>query len=183
MNLIQEDYFCYIENAITQEEIKIIKEYWHNLPIGVNNKENVWDLGENITSIKREDKNVEVAGIPLNRVNFLTERLKDIFNLVMSEDFILEGPHYYIKYPTEGFHSTHRDDAPFGNFKRKKVVTLQISDSKDYVGGDLVIKGVKAPRAKGTAIIYDSNKFHEVTTVLEGTRFSITECAGMLINI
>jgi PKHD-type hydroxylase len=68
----------------------------------------------------------------------------------------------------------------FGNGEisaRKLSMTIQLSDPDDYEGGDLEFminqKIVKAPRAKGTIVIFPSFIIHRVTPITKGTRQSI----------
>tara|TARA_R100000458_G_C8189797_1_gene183871 strand:- start:18 stop:590 length:573 start_codon:yes stop_codon:yes gene_type:complete len=63
---------------------------------------------------------------------------------------------------------------------RKLSVTVQLSDTKDYRGGDLVLENCKdgkfiCPKAKGTVIVFDSRWWHKVTPVIFGTRYSIVK--------
>jgi predicted 2-oxoglutarate/Fe(II)-dependent dioxygenase YbiX len=48
----------------------------------------------------------------------------------------------------------------------------------DFEGGDLIINQNITPKEKGIAILYNGGLFHEVTPVLFGERFVVTECAG-----
>lgn len=60
---------------------------------------------------------------------------------------------------------------------RKLSMSVQLSDSEDYEGGDLEImvntNHVKVPRSKGTVIIFPSFVMHRVTPVTKGTRKSL----------
>ncbi|MDB2656544.1 2OG-Fe(II) oxygenase [Crocinitomicaceae bacterium] len=60
---------------------------------------------------------------------------------------------------------------------RKLSVTVQLSDPDEYEGGDLEFminhKTVKAPRKKGTIVVFPSFIMHRVTPITKGTRQSI----------
>ena len=60
---------------------------------------------------------------------------------------------------------------------RKLSFTIQLSDDKDYVGGDVEFIGskvdTKAFRQKGVCIIYPSFLPHRVSKVTKGTRHAI----------
>ena len=63
---------------------------------------------------------------------------------------------------------------------RKLSVTVQLSDGKDYQGGDLVLENCNegkliCPKTKGTVIVFDSRWWHKVNPVLFGTRYSIVK--------
>jgi hypothetical protein len=82
-------------------------------------------------------------------------------------------------------HSLHVDLAPTVS-TRKLVASIQLSDSDDYAGGDLVLHTpgldrdvVVAPRAKGSVIVYPTWTPHEVQEITEGERWSIVvQCYG-----
>ena len=82
----------------------------------------------------------------------------------------------------QGFYSKHDDcglDSRIENYVdiRKLSFSIQLSDPKDYEGGELIIyngnKKASMPKEKGTIIFFSSNLLHEVTPVKKGTRNSI----------
>ena len=82
----------------------------------------------------------------------------------------------------QGFYSKHDDcgiDTRIENYIdiRKLSFTIQLSDPKDYEGGELIIydenKKASMPKEKGTIIFFSSNLQHEVTPVTKGTRNSL----------
>jgi PKHD-type hydroxylase len=87
----------------------------------------------------------------------------------------------------EGFQFTEYV-APDGDYKshtdrgislpvRKLSVTIQLSDDKDYEGGNLLLHyekdPIKAPTEQGKVIVFPSYMLHEVTPVTKGTRYSL----------
>jgi len=62
-------------------------------------------------------------------------------------------------------------------FPRKLSVSIQLSNEKDYKGGDLLLheaaKPTKTFRNRGTAIFFPSYVLHEVTPVTKGIRYSL----------
>lgn len=172
--------FSYVENVISNEEIDILMNYWGNIDIGTvligTNQWDVWSPKK--TVIDKDFRLVEIVGIPKNKISFLSEKIKTIFSIVVDYDFGIEGPHYFTKYTTGGFHTLHVDGGTYNNVTRDKVITIQLTDGQEYEGGDLIINGEVAPRKKGTFILYSGMDPHEVTEVTKGERFSITECAG-----
>jgi len=62
-------------------------------------------------------------------------------------------------------------------FPRKLSVSIQLSDEKDYKGGDLLIhEGIKPTKTwknRGTAIFFPSYVLHEVKPVTKGVRYSL----------
>jgi len=171
--------FSYVENVISDEEINILMNHWMGIEIGDVIDKGFWDVwSPKKTHINQPNRHVEIVGIPVDSIKFLSDKIKSIFSLILKYDFGIEGPHYFTKYPTGGFHSKHTDLGVHNGVKRNKVITIQLTDGDDYIGGDLIINEEIAPRTKGTFILYNGNDPHEVTKVTEGVRFSITECAG-----
>ena len=84
-----------------------------------------------------------------------------------------QGDFYHI-------HCDYDDTIGDPNHTRKLSLSLQLSDEKDYEGGDLLIyprpdKIILAPKAKGSVIVFDSRLFHEVTKVTKGSRYSLVK--------
>ena len=66
---------------------------------------------------------------------------------------------------------------------RKVSITVQLSDTDDYEGGNLEIwsggDNVKiAPRGRGNVVIFPSYMMHRVTPVTKGTRKSFVLWVG-----
>jgi PKHD-type hydroxylase len=89
-------------------------------------------------------------------------------------------------YDVEGGHyGWHQDIGPGPMSKRKVSITVQLSDSDEYEGGDLeLFKGGdpsdadKAPRGKGVVFIFPSFMMHRVTPITKGTRRSFVLWVG-----
>ena len=75
-----------------------------------------------------------------------------------------------------GFYDWHTD---FGDVapRRKISISIQLSRSEDYEGGDLELlfrgQPARAERARGTLIAFPSFALHRVTPVTRGTRWSL----------
>lgn len=80
----------------------------------------------------------------------------------------------------EGHYGAHTDSTygPSGSSRHRKLsITMQLSDSDEYEGGDLLLyhqnlSPITASRNKGTMTLFRSHIIHEVTPVTKGTRFS-----------
>lgn len=87
----------------------------------------------------------------------------------------------YTEYKVGYFYDWHRDtlDKDYNIFfeQRKISISIQLSDPLEYEGGDLEFyhpEGPKkAPRQKGTAILFPSYMYHRVTPVTKGRRLSL----------
>jgi PKHD-type hydroxylase len=81
----------------------------------------------------------------------------------------------------QGFYGSHTDSTygPLGDARTRKLsVTMQLSNSDEYEGGDLMLyhQNLKSPfnasRDKGTMTLFRSHIIHEVTPVTKGIRYS-----------
>ena len=92
------------------------------------------------------------------------------------------------RYVKNQFYKRHQDFGPNrtnNSMLRKLSLTLQLSDSDEYEGGDMVfltdgldVDGdptMTASRTKGSIIVFDSKLIHEVTPVTSGTRYSLVK--------
>jgi PKHD-type hydroxylase len=178
------DNFSYAEGVISDEEINILMKYWEGIDTSPEiTNSNMWDVrSTRKTVIDSIPRRVEIVGIPVDAIGFLSEKIERVFSMKADYKFGIEGPHYFTKYPTGGYHTLHIDDGIHNGVKRDMTITIQLSDPKEYSGGDLIINGEVAPRSKGTFILYRGTDPHEVTAVTSGERLSITECAGCINN-
>ena len=175
--------YDYVENFLSLDEIQLIRDFWSTSKYKYDSHSNNWNTSsEYKTKIVSHIRQVDIIGIPLYKLHFLTEKLHKLFSEYFQDDFRLEGPHYLTKYSIGSFHSSHNDSGVVNNMVRSKVVTLQLSDENDYDGGDLIIGNKKALKKIGTAIIYNPVMQHQVTKIERGVRFAITECAGYLMG-
>jgi PKHD-type hydroxylase len=87
------------------------------------------------------------------------------------------------KYTSGSFYIWHRDTINRPRY-RKLSVTIQLSDTVDYSGGDFEMRDLwdkrninfkEDIRQKGTIIIFPSMLKHQVTEVTEGTRHSLVQ--------
>ncbi len=81
------------------------------------------------------------------------------------------------RYSEGDFFDWHLDFGAGEISARKLSITMQLSDSDEYEGGDLQFminqKVVNAPREKGTIIVFPSFIMHRVTPITKGERKSI----------
>ncbi len=79
----------------------------------------------------------------------------------------------FAEYNIGDFYGWHADSDATN--KRVLSVTVQLSNPKDYKGGNLVFKVDPMERAQGTVVIFPSNVRHQVTRVTKGTRYSLVQ--------
>lgn len=83
---------------------------------------------------------------------------------------------YEIKSYIEGDEFSNHNDivtSVDNTLKRKTNLIVQLSDSDEYEGGDLLVGPFKCSRHFGTGIFFPSEYIHSVTTIIKGTRFSL----------
>jgi len=89
----------------------------------------------------------------------------------------------YTEYDGNGGHyDWHLDIGPGSISHRKISIVIQLSDSDDYVGGDLEIMigsdHTKIPRGKGNVVIFPSFLLHRVVPLISGNRKSLVLWVG-----
>lgn len=93
----------------------------------------------------------------------------DLFG--MTEDF------QFTQYKSPGERYGKHLDIGRGNIPRKLSLVLQLSDPKDYEGGELILhlseEPTVVPKKQGYVTIFPSFVLHEVTPVTSGTRHSL----------
>lgn len=81
-----------------------------------------------------------------------------------------------------GHYDWHLDIGPDTISHRKISITVQLSDSEEYVGGDLEMMpgnySFAVPRKKGAVALFPSFILHRVTPVTEGLRRSLVLWLG-----
>lgn len=83
----------------------------------------------------------------------------------------------------EGHYTWHQDIGPGMGSHRKVSITVQLSDSDEYEGGDLEMWSggehvQKSPRGAGVVFIFPSYMMHRVTPITKGLRRSFVLWVG-----
>lgn len=71
----------------------------------------------------------------------------------------------YVRYFEGGFFVRHVDGP-----ERIATVIIQLSDSEEYSGGNLIVKDTVVGREKGNTVIFNTQVPHELTEVFSGIR-------------
>lgn len=83
---------------------------------------------------------------------------------------------YEIKSYVEGDLFEYHTDSYFNlsqKVDRKLNLIIQMSDSDEYEGGDLMVGHFQCSRKKGTAIMFPACGLHCITPITKGTRYSL----------
>lgn len=90
---------------------------------------------------------------------------------------IVTDPIHYVIYPEDGGHlDWHMDVGAFAVNRRKLAMTVQLSDSSDYEGGEFQIWAggkdgfITLPREKGDVVIFPTFCMHRVSPITRGQR-------------
>jgi len=199
MNL--EHYYWYFKSALTPEQCNKI------IDLGIKTKSDLGTVGgikiKNYKKISKEEKN-QLIKIRKSNVAWLED--KWLYELITPYVTIanknanwnfqvdwFENIQFTI-YKKSQFYDWHQDcwDKPYEmpnpnyNGKIRKIsATIQLSDPKDYKGGELVFdfrnktnksSNILKPKEllpQGTIVVFPSHIHHKVTPVTKGTRYSL----------
>lgn len=146
--------------------------------------EELWMSGETVGGgVNKKVRHVEQQVLPINEKGWPLTRILELakqannarYKFDMAGFLDVDAP-MIMKYDKGGHYDWHVDT---GNAvcHRKLSFTIQLSDSKDYEGGDIEFIGskvdTKAFRQKGVCIIYPSFLPHRITKVTKGRRHAI----------
>lgn len=123
---------------------------------------------------------------PNDETNWLFDKMIDLIGNINEHYFKFDlnqfEPLQFTSYDSsrKEFYGQHMDCSmgiPHATASRKLSITLQLSDSSDYEGGDLLLYQSRepafAPKKKGQLVVFPSYVLHEVTPVTSGTRYSL----------
>ena len=145
--------------------------------------------------IGRTDPSIRITDIAFvepdgNEDNKVNEVAWDFLNEANTRQFNYEIESYqlvqFARYRDGGHYGWHRDVnesaiSPNGEM-RKLSLTLCLTDSKEYEGGELQFFNGERPEKQmvindiqdqGSVIVFDSRDWHRVTPVTKGTRYSL----------
>lgn len=169
-------------NFLTEAEIDSLIRYFKSIKEINQIHTNNWNIKDEvisqITKSSSSGRQVRITGIRKGMFPQISEKIQNLFDSVLNQESVLEYPHFLTEYSVGSFHNPHTDYKD-NEWFRDKVVTIQLTDSNEYEGGDLKIGEYLLPRDKGCALVYSGKDIHEVTKVTKGVRFSLTECAGV----
>ena len=168
--------WAFWNGGFTPEECQKIIDYaeqFEKRDAGVSNK-------VELNSKIRESKVVWLTPEP--EMHWVYERLTDIITR-LNEDYFrfdlfgfTEG-FQFTEYNAPSGHYGKHVDSMFNGTVRKLSFVLQLSDPKDYEGGELQIHLSDTPevmkKEQGTVIVFPSPTLHEVTPITEGRRYSL----------
>ena len=168
--------WAYWDKAFTPEECKKIIEFagqFEKKEARVNNK---MELNSDI----RESEVVWIT--PDSEIVWIYQRLTDIITALNSDYFKFDlfgfiESFQFTEYNAPSGHYGKHIDSMFNGTVRKLSFVIQLSDPKDYKGGELQIHLSDTPevmkKEQGTLIAFPSYILHEVTPITKGKRYSL----------
>jgi len=180
--------FYYFKNIFNDEMInKLTQDVTANYEFS-KGRTGVKALGTDTDSYKTNNRDIAYIGLDPN-FKWLYDTLWPLVTQANDELFhfdidIVTDPIHYVIYPTpttpqtpDGGHlDWHMDVGAHGVNKRKLAMTVQLSDPKDYDGGDFEIwpggsrEPLTVPREKGDVIVFPAFLMHRVKPTTRGER-------------
>jgi len=168
--------WAYWDQAFTPKECQKIIDYANGFK---KIDASVYNKGELNNEI-RESKVVWIT--PDSDINWVYQRMTDVITKLNADYFnfdlfgFTEG-FQFTEYNAPSGHYGKHVDSRFNGTVRKLSFVLQLSDAKDYEGGELQIHLSDKPevmkKEQGTLIAFPSPTLHEVTPITEGRRYSL----------
>ena len=179
LNVDQTNYYWFKE-GFTLNEIKSIEDLSMDFPF------------EKATTVSSNpDSEARKSQIKWLHLNSKTDWVYDkIVNMAIEANTtwkfnlhsIIDSIQYTEYYEGGGHYDWHVDIGPKDISHRKVSVTIQLSDSDEYEGGELELWAgsghYKLPRGKGVSTFFPSFTMHRVTPVTKGIRKSLVLWIG-----
>tara|TARA_R100000008_G_scaffold86724_1_gene81140 strand:- start:5468 stop:6085 length:618 start_codon:yes stop_codon:yes gene_type:complete len=169
---------------------QLLNYYWFQEAFSSDECKNIISLaqeyekqgGTTFAGDGNEYRKSTIRWIPPNEsTSWIYERIRDL-SIEANETYKLDICGFtehlqFTEYEGKGAkYGYHVDIGPW-NYHRKLSVVLQLSNPKDYTGGDLVINPggelLYPDKTQGTVIFFPSILQHEVTPLESGNRYSI----------
>lgn len=175
--------YYWFKKGFSKEELEKIYNSLENVPF---EKATTLDGGS-----EKEVRSSRIKWIPMNEEwNWLYQKLMNMASEANNElwDFDLISADEKIQYTEylaedEGHYTWHQDIGPGMASQRKVSITVQLSESDEYEGGDLQIwtggnSILTAQRGAGVTVLFPSYLMHRVTKVTKGKRRSFVLWVG-----
>jgi len=166
-----------VKNALSEQTLNFITNLdtkWKKSSVVANTHQELYDKiipNQVATALSKDRRCWEMTE------NFPTEILKEleyIFKKTPSKIIFKSGmlDCNLLEYRGEdmGCFTEHQDVYYDDTDVRKLSMTIQLSNSNDYEGGQFAIMGEQIPLEKNDAVIFPSFLLHEVLPITKGTR-------------
>jgi hypothetical protein len=158
-----------VPNLITPDEAQRLTEYARNDSLsGLHRRgsKNTWTLASFYTCM------VFFYEDPIyNKLNYVWEQYA---KQIQPDIEFIEPYEIKIYVENDKFQRHHDSCVNAANLTNRKInLSLQLSNSEDYDGGDLLIDDYVSSREFGTGIFFPADVFHEVTPITRGARVTL----------
>jgi PKHD-type hydroxylase len=178
-NLDAVENWAYIDNIFTPDECKEIIKIGNKRGL---KKADVYSDGLN----QKVDENIRISKVswlyPNEDTNWIFLRVSSAITQLNEQFFkfdlfgFIEG-FQFTKYEAPTGYSGMHIDKVLHKKIRKLSITIQLSDPKDYEGGELAIQTNQEknlmPKGQGKLVAFPSYALHGVSPVTKGTRYSL----------
>lgn len=130
------------------------------------NSETIQDYGDLKIKFSKASSTKYISTTNEELINFVLEKLKPY-------DVISIPEIKFMKYEVGDKLARHTDFSKYGVDVIFKTYLFQLSDSDEYVGGDLIVGNEVQSRTQGSMTIINPTTPHEVTPVIKGQRVSL----------
>lgn len=173
--------FYYFKNVFNDRMISDLTSYVIQNHQFSKGRTGVKELGNDTNSHETNNRNIAYLS-PNQDTKWLYDLLFPLTLEANDKVFkfdidIVTDPIHYVIYPEDGGHlDWHMDVGAYGVNRRKLAMTVQLSDSSDYEGGDFEIwmggkdGFVTVPREKGDVIVFPTFCMHRVEPITRGER-------------
>lgn len=182
-NSINQTNYYSFDNAFNEHELVWIDNLKELYP---------FQTATTITNTETENQEVRKSNIKWiyhdEKSAWVYDRIRDLSIHANNEIWkfnlhsVLDSIQYTEYYENGGHYDWHTDIGPGSINHRKISITIQLSDSDEYEGGDFELwaggEFKTTPRAKGSAILFPSFTMHRVTPITKGIRRSLVLWVG-----
>jgi hypothetical protein len=154
---------------LSKDDCEFIKSYWND-SLSLSGGRSIFKIDEiNTLSFRRKAQGGYIDYTGEYLVNYIKEKIS-----VIDIKSINNSSVKISKYTKGDFFEPHHDFNFYGKGAIYKTMVIQLSNSADYIGGDLYVKDIPQPREQGSYSLFLSSDIHEVKLIEEGIRFSLT---------
>ena len=149
----------------TSGDCEYIKSFWKDSISSDGEGYGTASINNQHINIRREVKGHYLNITDSDLLTFTVPKLK-----TLGVVGIISGVGKLTKYTAGDYFKPHRDFQQDDIGLIRKTLVIQLSDSTDYVGGDLIVEGKKQSRELGSCNIFNSDALHEITLIESGIR-------------
>lgn len=152
----------------TKEECDYIKSFWNTVPIIESGGRHPIFFNGNKINVNSESK---------GHINFFDET-HELFNFVLNRFKKINVKKFssaikITKYSQGDYFLPHKDFQHYENGELSRSIVVQLSDSNEYCGGDLIVENINQTRNIGECITIKASQLHEVTQITSGARYGL----------